>query len=82
MAKVAVRFSRHARNRLRWQRLTRADALAVLEAPDWTEPSYAGRVNHWKRVRRGWLRVSTAIERSRTIIVTVTLRDRRPKGMR
>lgn len=79
----SYRFGRHAKNRMRWLRgtpdeLSEADAIAVVEHPDAVTPTEKGRLNAWKAVSDGWIRVTFRQAGAQTIIVTVTVKDRGP----
>lgn len=73
-----LRFTRHARNVLRKERLTPAEIAAVMEAPDAVTPSEHGRSNAWKRTARGWIRVTFIHEGPATLVITVTPRRKGP----
>ena len=62
-----IRITRHARNRMRRQRISEELIHVTLRAPEWEEPSVAGRVNRWKRVEDGFLRVTCRDELERII---------------
>jgi hypothetical protein len=73
----SIRFTRHARNRLRLWKLSEADVTEVLRRPDRTTPtSHPGRTNAWKRVGDRWLRVTFTVEGETTVVITVTPRGR------
>lgn len=71
-------FVRHARNRLRYWKLTRSDVEHALSEPDRVTPSKSGRFNAWKRTEYGWLRITYIDEVDRRVIITVTVRDKGP----
>jgi len=75
---VIVGFTRHARNRLRFYRLSQDAAVEVLNAPGQVTPRYHGRMNAWKRMPGGWLRITYIDEGEVRVVVTVTLRPRGP----
>ncbi len=76
--RTALRFSRHARNRMRLWKITESDVGAVLDEPEDVTPSYRGRKNAWKPFRGAWLRVTFAEAGKVTVVVTVTPMDRKP----
>jgi hypothetical protein len=45
-----LRFTRHARSRMRRDKLAQADVAAVLSTPDAVAPTTKDRVNAWKRL--------------------------------
>ncbi len=73
-----LRFSRHARNRMRLWKIAEADVRMALEKPEDVTPSYRGRKNAWKQFGKSWLRVTYAEEAKATVVVTVTPMDRKP----
>jgi len=66
---------------MRRDKITEAEVAAVLASPDRTSPTIRGRVNAWKRLSRGWVKVTGKQERGYLVIVTVILLRRRPKGI-
>jgi hypothetical protein len=74
-----IRFTRHARNRVRLYHLTEADVSDALRQPDGVTPSSHGEQHAWKHTSRGWLRVTHVKEGQTTIIITVTVRRRGPE---
>jgi hypothetical protein len=75
-----IRFTRHARNRMRLYRLTEADVSDALRQPHHVTPTSRGEQHAWKHVPTGWLRV-TYVEEHQTLVVviTVTVRRRGPE---
>ncbi len=67
-----VRFTRHARNRLRLYALGEADVLAALSAPAGSAPSVKGRTNTWAECAGEWLRVTWIKEVGGVTVITVT----------
>lgn len=79
-----MRFTRHARNRLRWlgrrHGITEQQVEETLLTPDAATASIAGRINAWKQIPVGWLRVTHVREQRGIVIITVTVTDRGPTG--
>jgi len=75
-----IRFTRHARNRPRFWRLSESDVVAAVNQPDALTPSIKGRSNVWKHQAEGWLRATIVGEVEDTAIMTVTRRRRGPQG--
>jgi hypothetical protein len=73
-----IRFSRHARNRLRYWELSPDEVASALNEPDATVLDRRGRTNAWKRTSQGWLRVTYIDEGTTRVVVTVVLRQRGP----
>lgn len=66
--------------RSRPRRVTEAEVIATLRQPDLDDASAHGRRNAWKRTGAYWLPVTYAPERTGIAVVSVVLRERRPKG--
>ena len=75
----AVRLTRHARNRMRWHQISEDLIHATLQAPDWEEPSGAGRINRWKRVVDRFLRVTYREEPNRIVVISAVFKRRPPE---
>lgn len=83
----SLRFTRHARNRIRFYRLTRAFVEVVLATPIAVTPDKAGKRNAWGEptaylIEQGYraITVTFIVEQERTVIISVTPRRRRPPG--
>ena len=74
-----LRFTRHARNRMRLYRLTQAEVTDALHQPDRVTPTSHGEKHVWKQLPRGWLRVTYSEEGLVTVVMTVTVRRRGPE---
>jgi Domain of unknown function (DUF4258) len=74
-----IRFTRHARNRMRLYQLTEADVTGALRQPDRVTPTSHGEQHAWKHIPRGWLRVTSVEENQILIVITVTVRRRGPE---
>ena len=69
-------YTRHARNRMRQYRITRDEVELILSAPDFLEPDEDNHLNATKVVEDRIIRVTYVEEENRTVIITVTPRDR------
>jgi hypothetical protein len=69
----SVRFTRHARNAMRFWRLTESDILPVIAEPDTLALSVKGRLNAWKQTPKGLLRVTYISELDQLVVITVTI---------
>jgi hypothetical protein len=74
-----LRFSGHARNRMRPWRVTGEEVEQVLADPDTRTPSVRGRSNAWKLLGGRWLRVIHVADGPDVIVVTVTAMQRGPR---
>ena len=73
-----IRFTRLARNRMRWHRITDALVEETLRSADWRESSAAGRANRWKRVADRFLRVTCREEAERIVVISAVFKGRPP----
>lgn len=73
-----MRFTRHAKNRLRLHRLSPADVEALLQEPQLQSLGRDGKHNVFGTVRGKRVRVVYVIEDGETIVVTVASK-RRPQ---
>lgn len=69
----SIRLTRHARNAMRFWRLTESDILPVIAEPDTLALSVKGRLNAWKQTPKGLLRVTYISEFDRLVVITVTI---------
>jgi Domain of unknown function (DUF4258) len=74
-----IRFTRHARNRMRMYHLTEAEVSDALRQPECVTPTRYGERHAWRHIPRGWLRVTFVKEDQTTIVITVTVRRRGPE---
>ena len=79
---MEVYLSRHARNRMRKFRISPEEASQAIEAAECIEPTEKGRQNAWKKKDDKYIRVTYLGEEERSVVVTVTLKDRLPRGGR
>ena len=68
---MEIYFSRHARRRMRWRRISEAEVEAILAEPDRVEPTRKGRKNAWRAMGERLLKVTYREETGRVVIVTV-----------
>jgi hypothetical protein len=67
---MAIRFSRHAKRRMKWRSISEDEIKAVVKKPDVVEPSVKGRKNARKIVSDRVLQVTYIEEDGDFIIVT------------
>jgi hypothetical protein len=65
---------------MRWYQIGEDLIHATLRAPDWEEPSVAGRINRWKRVADRFLRVTSREEPDRIVVISAVFKRRPPEG--
>jgi Domain of unknown function (DUF4258) len=73
---LAIVFSRHARRQMKWRRVSEAEVLSVLNAPDRIEQSIDERRNAYKLVDNRLLKVTYMEEEGDVVVVTVIEKER------
>ena len=79
MPEKPLRFTRHARNRMRKQEVRRQLVEECVSSPELVTDSILGRKNHWRRHDEGYLRVTMGEEDEALVVVTVTIRRTLPE---
>ena len=59
---------------MRWRRIDEAVVLQALAEPDREETAVGGRVNRWKRVSDGLLRVTCRIESDEIVVISAVVK--------
>jgi len=75
-----LRYTRHARNRMRWHAIGRDLVEMCVSNPHQVTPSVFPRHNYWLRLGTSFLRVTIAEEEDALAVVTVAVRRRGPGG--
>ena len=65
-----VKYMRHARNRMRWHRITEYEIVLALQKPEFLEPSIEGRLNAWIKTSDKFLRVTYKEETERILVIS------------
>ncbi len=65
-----IKYTRHAKNRMRWHQIEEAEVELAVQQPDFVEPASEGRLNAWKKISEKYLRVSFKQEKEKIIIIT------------
>jgi hypothetical protein len=73
----AIRYTRHARNRMRQHRITEAEVKSCLEAPEYCEPSSEGRLNAWVGLYGKFLRVTYREDEDGFLVITAVKKKKR-----
>jgi len=71
-------FTRHAKNRMRRDKIDQADAEDCIRNPDFARQQDAGKIEAWKSYQGGYLKVVYREEGGGSIVITVTLKKKRP----
>ena len=74
-----IKFTRHAKNRMRWHKISEDDVVNCLANPDFQESALKGKNHSWKKVSRKFLRVTFIEEEMAIIVITAVMRRKPPK---
>ena len=69
---LKIIFSRHAKGRMRWRKISEEEVKATILKPEKIEESKRGRKNAFKHIDRKWIKV-TFIEEGDTINIISAL---------
>jgi len=65
-----VKFTRHAKNRMRMHGLSESEVLSAIEKPEFLEPSVGERINAWITTPDRFLRVTYRDEEYGICVIT------------
>ena len=68
---MKVKYTRHAKRRMKWRKISKEEIEKTLEAPDRTESCGEKRVNAFKSLGKRLLKVSYVIEANEIVIISV-----------
>ncbi len=74
-----IKYTRHAKNRMRLHRITEAEIESAINNPDFIEPSPEGKLNAWKKVSEKYLRVTFKEDAGKVLVITAV---KKKKGWR
>jgi hypothetical protein len=74
-----IKYTRHAKNRMRWHRITGAEVESAIQKPEFLGPSIEGGFNAWIKASDKFLRVTYKEEAARFLIITAV---KKKKGWR
>jgi hypothetical protein len=75
----AIMYLRHAKNRMRWHRITESEVESAIQKPEFLEPSNEGRFNAWIKTSDKFLRVTYKEGTDRFVVITAV---KKKKGWR
>jgi hypothetical protein len=75
-----IRYTRHAKNRKRWHKISDQHIELCISDPEWTERSIYGRINAWKRIGDRFLKVSYVEEEKEFLIISTVFKRKIPRG--
>jgi hypothetical protein len=71
-----VKFTRHAKNRMRMHGISDSDVLSAIEKPEFLEPSVGERINAWIKTPDRFLRVTYRNEKDGIFVITAVKKKR------
>jgi hypothetical protein len=72
----AIRYTRHAKNRMRWHRISEAEVESAMFSPDFAEPFSETRLNAWKRTSEKFLRVTYEEKNGELLVITAVKKNK------
>jgi len=74
-----IKYTRHARNRMRLHRITETEVESTIQKPEQLEPSVEGRLNAWVETSGKFLRVTYKEEDDNFLVISAV---KKRKGWR
>jgi CRISPR/Cas system CSM-associated protein Csm5 (group 7 of RAMP superfamily) len=74
-----IRFTRHAKNRMRWRKIAEEDVRLSIIKPEFIEKSELGDMNAWIRVSDQYLRTTYREEQDTIVVISVVKKRALPK---
>jgi hypothetical protein len=71
-----VTYTRHAKNRMRWRRIAKADVASAIASPDFEKPALEGRRNVWKKFSDKYLKVTYKESEESILVVTAVNKNK------
>lgn len=65
-----VRYTRHARNRMRWHKIKEDEIESAIKNPEFLESSIEGRFNAWTKTSNKFLRVTYKEKPEKFLVIT------------
>jgi len=76
---MKIRYTRHAKNRMRFHKITEFEVETAINEPDFIEPFIENRSNVWIKVSEKFIRVTFKRESDEVLIITAV---KKKKGWR
>jgi hypothetical protein len=73
-----IKYTRHARNRMRQHRITESEVESAIAKPEYLESTASGRLNAWIKTSDKFLRVTYKEEIDRFLIITAVKKKNKP----
>lgn len=71
-----IKYTRHAKNRMRWHRITEIEVESALKVPEFLEPSVENRLNAWMKSSDKFLRVTYKEESDRFLVISAVKKNK------
>lgn len=68
---MKIKFTRHAKRRMKWRKVSIEEVESVIKKPDKSEKSYNQRINVYKKIKGRIFKVSYLIKKNQIIVITV-----------
>ena len=75
-------FTRHAKNRMRRDKVNEADAEGCVASPEFERAQSGGKIEAWRSYQEGFLKVVYYPLEVNTLVITVTVKRKRPDWAR
>lgn len=75
-----IKYTRHARNRMRLHKITESDIENSIKFPIITEKSSEGKINVWIKLSDRFLRTTYKELEDKILIITAVKKKKIPKG--
>ncbi len=67
---MKIIFTRHAKQRMKWRGIEKAEIIEAIESPERTEPSVFGRINAYKRIGAKMPKVTYIEEKDNIVVIS------------
>lgn len=74
-----IKYTRHAKNRMRWRRIEESEVESAIHKPEFLESSVEDRFNIWTKTSDKFLRVTYKEEADSFLVITAV---KKKKGWR
>lgn len=75
----SIRFTRHAKNRMRWRKIGEADVRLSISKPEFIEKSEYGDINVWIKIDDRFLRTTYREDQDAITVISVVKKKSLPK---
>lgn len=71
-----IKYTRHAKNRMRWHRITEIEVESALKVPEFLEPSVENRLNAWMKSSDKFLKVTYKEESDKFLVISAVKKNK------